>query len=308
MGVVAAVVGVVLGVGVSVPAAAASGSGFSDIDEAGPHRGSVEALAAEGVLAGTECRPGVFCPTDPWSSPRWPDTSTKSAFDVREWTQRVGKEFCWEGIDRDASSRMSSNVDAVEIVRSSGKPIRQVATELGIYDSTLGNWVRQDGINRGEREGLTSDERERLREPGAGERPAADGARALKTSCGLLGAGVERVTLYRFVDAQKAEGFPVRLTCSVVGVSPSAYYAHKQRPQSGPAQLAEAALVDEIRTIWRQSGGTYGSPRVCAELGRRGRVVNHKREGAADERPPYGGFRSPQAACHHHSGHRSSDP
>ena len=54
--------------------------------------------------------------------------------------------------------------DAVEIVRSSGKPIRQVANELGIYDSTLGNWVRQDGINRGEREGLTSDERERLRE------------------------------------------------------------------------------------------------------------------------------------------------
>ena len=65
--------------------------------------------------------------------------------------------------------------DAVEIVRSSGKPVRQVANELGIYDSTLGNWVRQDEINRGEREGLTSDERERLREPGAGERSAADG-------------------------------------------------------------------------------------------------------------------------------------
>ena len=54
--------------------------------------------------------------------------------------------------------------DAVEIVRTSGKPIRQVANELGIYDSTLGNWVRQAEINRGEREGLTSDERERLRE------------------------------------------------------------------------------------------------------------------------------------------------
>ena len=59
---------------------------------------------------------------------------------------------------------MSSNEDAVEIVRSSGKPIRHVAAELGIYDSTLGNWVRQDAINRGEREGLSSDERERLRE------------------------------------------------------------------------------------------------------------------------------------------------
>ena len=54
--------------------------------------------------------------------------------------------------------------DAVEIVRTSGKPIRQVANELGIYDSTLGNWVRQDEVNRGEREGLSSDGRERLGE------------------------------------------------------------------------------------------------------------------------------------------------
>ena len=45
----------------------------------------------------------------------------------------------------------------------SGKPIRQVANELGIYDSTLGNWVRQDEINRGEREGLSTDERENAR-------------------------------------------------------------------------------------------------------------------------------------------------
>ena len=172
---------------------------------------------------------------------------------------------------------MSSNVDAVEIVRSSGKPVRQVANELGIYDSTLGNWVRQDGINRGEREGLSTDERERLRElerENAGLRMERE---LEKTSCGLLGAGVERVMLYGFVDAQKAEGFPVRMVCSVVGVSPSAYYAYRHRPRSGPAQLAEAVLVDEIGAIWAESGGTYGSPRVCAELRRRGRVVNHKR-------------------------------
>src|SRR6266511_6304689 len=54
--------------------------------------------------------------------------------------------------------------DAVDLVRSTGRPIAQIAHELGIYDSTLGNWVRQDRIDRGEREGLSSDERARLRE------------------------------------------------------------------------------------------------------------------------------------------------
>ena len=53
--------------------------------------------------------------------------------------------------------------DAVQLVRTSGRPIAEIARELGIYDSTLGNWVKQDRIDRGEREGLTSDERARLR-------------------------------------------------------------------------------------------------------------------------------------------------
>jgi len=54
--------------------------------------------------------------------------------------------------------------DAVELVRSSGQPVAQIAKELGIYDSTLGHWVKQDRIDRGEREGLTSAERARLTE------------------------------------------------------------------------------------------------------------------------------------------------
>ena len=54
--------------------------------------------------------------------------------------------------------------DAVELVRTSGRPIAEIARELGIYDATLGNWVRQDATDRGEREGLSSDERARLHE------------------------------------------------------------------------------------------------------------------------------------------------
>jgi transposase len=54
--------------------------------------------------------------------------------------------------------------DAVELVRTSGRPIAEIARELGIYDSTLGNWVRQDRIDRGEQDGLTSDQQTRLRQ------------------------------------------------------------------------------------------------------------------------------------------------
>lgn len=54
--------------------------------------------------------------------------------------------------------------DAVELVLSTGRPIAEVAKELDLYDSTLGNWVRQERIDRGEREGMTSGDQARLRE------------------------------------------------------------------------------------------------------------------------------------------------
>jgi transposase len=54
--------------------------------------------------------------------------------------------------------------DAVQLVRTTGRPIAEIARELGIYDSTLGNWVRQDRINRGAQDGLSTDDRARLRE------------------------------------------------------------------------------------------------------------------------------------------------
>lgn len=54
--------------------------------------------------------------------------------------------------------------DAVAIVNSSDKPIAEVARELGIYDSTLGNWVKRDEINRGVRDGVTTTEREEVTE------------------------------------------------------------------------------------------------------------------------------------------------
>jgi transposase len=40
---------------------------------------------------------------------------------------------------------------AVTIVRETGKPIAEVARELGIGAGTLGSWVKKDRVARGER-------------------------------------------------------------------------------------------------------------------------------------------------------------
>jgi len=48
---------------------------------------------------------------------------------------------------------------AVELARLREKPVTQVATDLGISDQTLRNWLRRADIDEGRREGLTMEER-----------------------------------------------------------------------------------------------------------------------------------------------------
>ena len=54
--------------------------------------------------------------------------------------------------------------EAVRLVRSAtDKPASQIARELGVSDNALRTWVKQSEIDQGEREGLTTEEREELR-------------------------------------------------------------------------------------------------------------------------------------------------
>ena len=54
--------------------------------------------------------------------------------------------------------------DAVAMVVDEGHKIVDVATRLGVGEGTLGNWVRQERTNRGERAGLTTSEKAELAE------------------------------------------------------------------------------------------------------------------------------------------------
>ena len=53
--------------------------------------------------------------------------------------------------------------EAVHLVREGGKPLAEIARDLGVSAESLRHWVRKEETNRGQREGLTTVEREELR-------------------------------------------------------------------------------------------------------------------------------------------------
>lgn len=70
--------------------------------------------------------------------------------------------------------------------------------------------------------------------------------------------------------------FPVRAMCRLLGVSPSGYYAWRSRKPSARA-TADASLTEHVSEIHTRSYGTYGVPRIHAELAARGIHVGRKR-------------------------------
>lgn len=80
---------------------------------------------------------------------------------------------------------------------------------------------------------------------------------------------------FDFIAAEKAV-YPVGVLCDVLEVSRSGYYAWTKREPPARA-LSDAQLKAEIAAVHRQSRGTYGSPRVHAELRSKGARVSRKR-------------------------------
>lgn len=82
-------------------------------------------------------------------------------------TRKFGGKASGKGVHmpKSTGSRYTEEFkdEAVQLACSSPeRSIRQLAYELGISDQTLRNWIKQAQIDRGEREGLSTQEREEL--------------------------------------------------------------------------------------------------------------------------------------------------
>ena len=78
------------------------------------------------------------------------------------------------------------------------------------------------------------------------------------------------------IAAQRTgHGVPHAVACRALGVAESTFYKWHNRPPT-PAQRRRAGLDAAVRACFDASGGTYGSPRVRAQLRRGGLAVSKK--------------------------------
>lgn len=77
------------------------------------------------------------------------------------------------------------------------------------------------------------------------------------------------------MSAHKAE-HSIRAMCRVLDISASGYYAWEKRGPS-PREVANAKLLERIRTLHVKSRQTYGVPRMMFELEEAGEMVGHNR-------------------------------
>ncbi|MGW0669878.1 IS3 family transposase [Streptomyces sp. NPDC002746] len=175
--------------------------------------------------------------------------------------------------------------DAVALYESRPEAtIRSVAADLGINPETLRNWVRAAGASRPR--GRRTQEAAQPPAPLEAENAALrkkvreleEEREILRKAAKYFAGGDALVNRFQCVaDLQRRYG--VKRLCSILGVSRSSFYYWRRTAADRAArEAADARLAARIRAVHQESDGTYGAPRISAELRETsGEAVNHKR-------------------------------
>jgi transposase len=166
-------------------------------------------------------------------------------------------------------------LESVQLVKTSKKPLAQIARDLGIADRTL-HYRRQLEASHGE-QGF----------PGSGHQMAQEeDIRLLKREVETLrqerdilkSAGhllVQPALSFPFI-AEQHHDYPITVLCKTLEVSQSDYYAWKSRE---PIQHCreDARLCADIQQSFLEHRQVYDSPRIHAVLKARGIPCRRKR-------------------------------
>lgn len=84
------------------------------------------------------------------------------------------------------------------------------------------------------------------------------------------------MNVHPFIEAEKAGRHNVKRACELLKVSRSAYY-HRRTAAPSTRRRVDTDLTERIVRVYRDSAGTYGAPRVHAELRAQGHRHSRKR-------------------------------
>jgi putative transposase len=148
---------------------------------------------------------------------------------------------------------------------ASGRKVADIARDLGVSGQTIYNWRKQDLIDRGLEAGLSSTELEELTKARRRIAELETELAAMKRANELLKEAVPPKDRFDVIAQMASEDHPIQVACRILGVSESGFYAWWGKAPSARA-IRHAWLTDLITQVHLESRGTYGAPRVHAEL------------------------------------------
>lgn len=159
--------------------------------------------------------------------------------------------------------------EAVQMVLETGKPVAEVARNLGINEGTLGNWLniwRRD--NPEPVPDLNPVERARVKEMEDEICRLRMGEQVPGKSGGLLRADAAVAERCAVIDAEKAN-YPIAFMCRLLRVPRSSFYPWTNRVET-PTEARRRTVSAAIAAEFAASRQTSGCRRITAALNRAG--------------------------------------
>ncbi|WP_435280051.1 IS3 family transposase [Streptomyces sp. 1222.5] len=161
----------------------------------------------------------------------------------------------------------------VELCRRGDRSVGQVANDFELTETAVRDWVKQAEIDAGERDGLTSAEREELAALRRENRRLREDVDILKRATAFF--ATETRTWTRSSRRRKPQ-----VTTSDGRVnsfrSPGPPTTPAATAPPVPGRCGTPELTDQITAV-QQSRGTYGAPRVHSALKRKGAGCGRRR-------------------------------
>jgi putative transposase len=159
--------------------------------------------------------------------------------------------------------------------------IESVASKIGCTAQSLQRWLVQAERDTGKRPGLSTPDRERMKELERENRELKRANEILRTASAFFcpgGARPPTQVMVRYIDQHK-DRFGVEPICQQLPIAPSTYYEIKTRerdPERLPARhRRDEELAAHIRRVWEENFCVYGSRKTWKRLNREQVRVAH---------------------------------